>query len=442
MAFVSKHSCECTKSELDLFSVPPTQTAITKGQWVQFNPLTNIVDSDSTEFNVTGSTESYLDLASTLLNVKARITNSNGTDLGADVPVAPVNLFLHSLFSDVEVTMNDKLISSSSKTYPYRALLETLLTYGPSAKTSHLTGALFYKDTAGKMEANDPTSDDNVNKGLKKRYELTRESRLIDMVGLIHGDIFFQDRLLLNGISLKLTFHRSKNSFCLLTPFPDNNYRVQIVEASLYVRKVSVSPAVSLSHSKSLLSLTAKYPLRRVEVKTFSIPQGNQSFTRENLFLGHIPKRVVIGLVDNVSFNGDYRRNPFNFKHYGLNYLGLYVDNEQTPWRPLQPKFSGKDDAYMMAYQTLFSGTNTLFQDTGNHIDREDYETGYSLFAFDLSPDLSSGSHFNLVKRSNMRLELKFSTALTSTVTAIILSETESVLEVDSARNILLDYSN
>ena len=125
-----------------------------------------------------------------------------------------------------------------------------------------------------------------------------------------------------------------------------------------------------------------------------------------------------------------------------MNYLGLYVDNEQTPWRPLQPKFTGKDEVYMMCYQTLYSGTNTLYQDTGNHINREDYEAGYSLFAFDLSSDLSCGSHFNLVKRSNMRLELKFAEALTTTVNVIVYSEFESILEIDESRNILFDYSN
>ena len=95
-----------------------------------------------------------------------------------------------------------------------------------------------------------------------------------------------------------------------------------------------------------------------------------------------------------------------------------------------------------MLYQTLFSGTNILYQDTGNHINREDYEAGYSLFAFDLSSDLSCGSHFNLVKRSNMRLELKFAEALTTTVNVIVYSEFESILEIDESRNILFDYSN
>ena len=80
MAFISKNLCECTKSQLDLFSILPNQTPILKGQWVQYNILTNIVDSDSIEFNITASTEHYLDLAHTLINVKAKVVNENGTD--------------------------------------------------------------------------------------------------------------------------------------------------------------------------------------------------------------------------------------------------------------------------------------------------------------------------------------------------------------------------
>ena len=87
MAFLSKHSCECSKSELDLFSVPPTQTAITKGQWIQFNPLTNIIDSGPIEFNVTGSTEHYMDLSQSMLHVKAKIVGNRGGDLPTDTPV-------------------------------------------------------------------------------------------------------------------------------------------------------------------------------------------------------------------------------------------------------------------------------------------------------------------------------------------------------------------
>ena len=67
MAFISDQSCECLKSELDLFSVPPTQTSIENGTWVEYHPLTNVGDDSPIEFDVNGTGEDYIDLANTCL---------------------------------------------------------------------------------------------------------------------------------------------------------------------------------------------------------------------------------------------------------------------------------------------------------------------------------------------------------------------------------------
>ena len=77
MAFVHHESNECSKSELDLFRIPPTQTSISRGQWIEYLPLSNITDTGPIEFNVSGSGEEYLDLARTQLYVKAKITNKS-----------------------------------------------------------------------------------------------------------------------------------------------------------------------------------------------------------------------------------------------------------------------------------------------------------------------------------------------------------------------------
>ena len=37
-----KDSCACAKSELDLFSVPPTQVEMEKGFWEDIDPITSI----------------------------------------------------------------------------------------------------------------------------------------------------------------------------------------------------------------------------------------------------------------------------------------------------------------------------------------------------------------------------------------------------------------
>ena len=130
MSLLHDHSCECTKSELDLFGLPPTQTSIEKGQWVEFHPIANISDGGPIEFFIPGAGEEYNDLSQTQLYVKAKVVNGDGSDLADDAQVGPVNLFLQSLFSQIDVTMNERMISPSTPTYPYRAVMENLLNYG------------------------------------------------------------------------------------------------------------------------------------------------------------------------------------------------------------------------------------------------------------------------------------------------------------------------
>jgi len=210
MAFVHEQSCECTKSELDLFSVPPTQTSMEQGSWVEYHPLTTVTDGSPIEFDISGTGEDYIDFGNTMLYVKAKITQNNGQDLDADAAVGPVNLFLHSLFSQVYISLNGTLITASTNTYPYRALLETLLSYGENAKKTQLSSALFYKDQAGKMDSVN-FDDAEVNDGLGKRRALVARSREFDMMGRLHADIFFQDRYMLNEVGVKIKLNRSKS---------------------------------------------------------------------------------------------------------------------------------------------------------------------------------------------------------------------------------------
>ena len=123
--------------------------------------------------------------------------------------------------------------------------------------------------------------------------------------------------------------------------------------------------------------------------------------------------------------------------------MGVYVDGEQIPRKPLFLKFSEAGSQNFIAeFQSLFSGTGKLSNDAGNQINRGDYGSGYTGFCFDLSPDHCSDDHFELTKQGNLRLELHFGQALTNTVNLIIYAEFQNVIEVDASRNVLYDYTN
>ena len=148
-----------------------------------------------------------------------------------------------------------------------RDRLETLLSYGADAKTSQLTSALYYKDQATRMDVVDVGAD-VANSGVLARRVHTRQSHEFDMMGRLHGDIFFQDRYMINEVGVKIRLIRSKDSFCLM-----GVGKVAILHASLFVRKVKLMSLVFLAHAKTLERGPAKYPIRRVVCKSFTVPR-------------------------------------------------------------------------------------------------------------------------------------------------------------------------
>ena len=434
MALIDEQSCICVKSELDLFDVPPTQTSIEQGCMVDYHPIAATLDVGPIEFYIPGSGDDYLDPANMYLHLSVKIKAGDGGILADDAPVAPVNLLMHSLFSHVDVSLNDKLISSASGNYAYRAYLETLLNYGKSAKDSQLTAGLWYKDDAGAMDATD-----NANAGFVKRKRLSEKSKTIDLVGRLHSDLFFQEKLLLNGIGLRLKLVRNKDSFVLLSGARDAAFKVSITKAVLRARKVRVSAAVSLAHAKALELSNAKYPIDRVECKTFSVPAHSLSMNQEHIFQGQLPVRVIVGCVDHDAFNGLYAKNPFNFKNYKITKLALQVDAQDQPVKPISCNFD--DNVIAEAYLSMFTGTRKAFKDEDIDVSREDYVGGYTLFCFDLTPDLGESDHYSLLKSGTVRLEITFAEALAHTINVIVYAEFQNVLEIDRNRNVFFDFA-
>ena len=108
--------------------------------------------------------------------VKFKIIKADGHALDADSDVAPVNKFLHSMFNSVDLYLNNKLISSNSDTYPYRAYIENLLSYNADSKSTFLNASvLWVEDTAAQF---DTLNHDGANTGLQKRIAIISQSKI------------------------------------------------------------------------------------------------------------------------------------------------------------------------------------------------------------------------------------------------------------------------
>ena len=459
MSLIQESSNECCTSPLEWFKVLPTQTSIEKSATVEYQSLTALRPNVPLEFYVPASTEDYFDLLNSRLYINCKIVTAAGAACTAAQVVAPVNDLLNSLWSNVELYLNDRLVSHSNNMHGYISMFSHLIHDSEESMESERSMRLIYKDTPGSMNCTnarirnpenlilgfDLDDDDGTalddedeigNNGLYNRYRHTRQSKNVELMGPLRIDMFEQDRYLPNGVDFKLRFHPQKHTFALMSA--NNHFKINITDAFLLMRKVRPTPGVLLGHSDALAKGPAKFPITRKECKCFAVSTGLRSFKKDNIFLGQLPKRIVIGMVASDAFSGTVTENPYNFQHFNINHLQMYVDGEPVRNQPLRPDLaSGK---YLQCYETLFRGLNRLDGEKGSIIKRSDWDKGYSLFAFDLTPDMDSDDHYALIKHGNLRLDIEFANALAESVNILVYAEFDNVIEITADRHVAFDY--
>ncbi|GFY28500.1 uncharacterized protein TNCV_1971531 [Trichonephila clavipes] len=362
--------CYCTKSELDLFTSSPIQLAIDRSSFVEIHPVASISDNNTIEFLISGLGESYFDLSHLFLHVQARILKGNGEAFQNDDKCGPINYLLNTMFAECHISLNDRQISSENN-YAYKA----------------------YIQNAG------------LNKGLRKRWDRVKNGKVFDMCGILHTDIGTQSNLLINGTSIRIRLIKAKNEFSLLAATGD--YRLQIENISIYVRKCEISSSILVAHEKALEQSLIQMPFTRIEVKTFTVSSGLKSVIIPNGVNGVLPSRIILGLISNSAFNGDMKKNPFNFKHYNLNHISLSENGIQIPTTAYTPDYA--KDLYARNYLSLFTD---LAQHKTN-VSYDDYKENICLYVFDLTQDKSASEPFgNVTRNGDISIHLKFDAEL------------------------------
>ena len=344
-------------SEFDIFAHKPVQTSVQETIETIYRPVASVDQSDL-EFVIPADNDTYIDLNIRLF-VRGKLTAQDGKDLDATDFTGVTNNLLHSLFSQCSITLNGTSITQSTDLYQYRAYLETLLTYGTDAATSHLTNTYWYVDN-GDLLACDPTKTESTNRGFVAQWDRIKQSKEVQLFGRLHSDICNAIPYLLPGVRLQIKLTKAGRAFYLMNTKADSTTQFKFLEVYLVVNRIRANPAYLLAHNATLAKGgLARYNLTRVELKSFAYSGGTKSLSIDNAVIGQLPKRLLFTMVKNADFIGSLDMNPFNFCDFTLFYNGKPIPSEGFPMNMDNEKTS------VLANNTLFEGSRIRHSNWG-----------------------------------------------------------------------------
>ena len=457
---------ECAKSELDLFTVPPVQTSVEDGVFDIIESSKTVNDNAVVTFEIPNSNDSYIDLSATEMHFDVQIVDALGNGYAPGKKIAPVNNFIHSLFRQVQIRLNNARFETTNNNYPYRAYYENLLLYNKESKETFLKPAGWIKDSvdfeatslvsakksdAVKLEVVGATAatgatphvqlkeavpaDIIANPGFITRNKLYENGKTVQLVDQLHCDICNINRYMVNNMGIIFEFTKANPEFYLMGD-DAANYKVKFVRAFLRIRRCIISAQVMLAHVMALEKTTAKYPIKRIVVNDFAVDAGVSSFRLDKIVNGILPSRLVLGFVTNEASDGKFTANPFNFQNLAIRTINVVYANVSRPYsKSLELDF--ENDDYLEGYNSLFKNIRAAPCD----ITYEEYKTGNTIFAFDFTPDLCSADHYSLYKTGTLNVEVFLSKTVPKSMKAICYLEFDNILEIDKFRKVSADFT-
>jgi hypothetical protein len=189
---------ECLKSGLNIFLKRSIQTSNVNSHTVIYKPIAP-ANPAQLEFNCTGHSEYYIDLNCVRLLLCFKLVKTDGSDIPSDEAntAGCVNNLLHSMFSSLSVSLNDKPVTVHESNYHYKAYLEKRLNYGSDASGTHLLSSFWFLDS--------PTNDGALkNVGHTTRLHYLGNSNTKELFGRLHADLFNSDKMLINGVDMNI----------------------------------------------------------------------------------------------------------------------------------------------------------------------------------------------------------------------------------------------
>lgn len=415
-------------SSLNLTTLPPTDVSVVKSHIEEYYPIYAPSSGNTPlEFYLPPNQTHFTDLQNVWLYMRLAIKSSSGGAAAATTVCG--NFPIASLFSNLDLLLDNVSLTRGSNTYPYAAFITRRLTCSEDSLNSRLAMEKLVKED--NEAANTTTSE--AYKTLKA------VGADFEVYGKIFHGLFMQKRMLHPKESLRIILRRAPNSFYLIgaDPATGSTFSDQIVieEAILQVKKCVINTAVVSQIQDDLNNgLRLKYAYKDFDVVSYSIAKGNIKKDSDIISMGPAPDTVVVGFVDSKAFAGTHKKSPFYFQNCKLSSIYVSLDGEPQLFKQLPLNVEKKQ--YLRAYSQLFNMISG--QNDGNSITPNEFlEKGAFFVAFDLN-SAAKDDRLTLNREGSLRIHCEFSEQLAENIHVICYMVKTRLLEIDNQNGVFV----
>ena len=344
------------------------------------------------------------------------------------------------MFKNAKLKINEQTVEYEDA-YAERAYIENLVNFPKDVKTTTLTSVGWMQDKARSKDFGTADAD-----AKNARRVLLAGSREVEFSFRPKLSLFSQEKMLPPDQRISLEFQRNSVKYCLMhvdgTPFTGGDPILEITKMVFKVRRVDlfddVRQALEQVHSTPKpapvgpVGVDYKYAYKRVTTYRRVIGSGR---TEEEITLtqGRRQTRVLFALVDQGGASGDFTKCPFNYATNGVNFVRLSFDGENID-TPYEPNYT--TDKFAITYAGCARALGHWNGLTSNCVTPDSFKSGSAVYAWDTSRQLQDDTE--LVSNTTVSIKVQFSTATTTTLTALVLQEVDEMMTINALNQVEL----
>ena len=211
---------------------------------------------------------------------------------------------MHSIFSNVEVYINNQQIYNSNGLYVHKSYISNNF----KAATFEYKGVFHCEGYDYEQDPED-IANPLPDPFFKRRMKLLSRVDGFMMYDKLDIDFFSTSELLNPNMKIRLRLIRARPNFYMISDNP--NVSLGIVVCSLYTRRIALNDDYHKKRMDMLAYAPVEYNYLETLAKTFIILARQNQFIQEYSFNNAPTRRTAIAMNTNSAFTGFFTENPF-----------------------------------------------------------------------------------------------------------------------------------